>query len=98
MTCSASPEGATIMFKRAGFRVLHKQIIGDERITTGVDMGFGTRDFPRSYLAARLRGGWSGANASTRSTQFINCAMVLVRNATLDLGLGAGATAERVTV
>ena len=75
-----TPEGASALFTQAGFTVLATQQIGDERITTGVDMGFGMADFAPAYLARHLRTNWSDARSRQHNaTQFINCAMVLVR-------------------
>lgn len=74
-----TPEGALELFTRSGFAVRHGQVIGDDRIVTGVDMGFGMSDFPAQYLASRLRANWSRRSVAPRSTQFINVALVLVR-------------------
>mmetsp|Transcript_30546 Transcript_30546/g.50578 ORF Transcript_30546/g.50578 Transcript_30546/m.50578 type:complete len:299 (+) Transcript_30546:221-1117(+) len=73
-----APDGAAAAFEHAGFRVVRAQQVGDNRITTGVTMGFGVSDFPAEYLARHLRTNFT-AGTKAREVQFINIAMVFVK-------------------
>ena len=66
--------GAATIFERAGFRVCAQEQWGDDRLATGIAMGFGAGDFEREYLRTHLRQNWTGLRWG--ATQFNNHAAV----------------------